>query len=141
MLKLLEFLFSSLYGVLILNGLATLTIFAIAVPYVQKRTVKGIFKKLTGSKGGKLAVDGKIDKAILTRAVNDLLSPENPAGAILMFFPSVSSYLKTNPASVIGFVRLLDNMGNLAQFKENMSKMNSKPEALNTNYNDYTKYK
>ena len=108
---------------------------------IQKRTVKGIFKKLNGSKGGKLAVDGKIDKAILTRAVNDLLSPENPAGAILMFFPSVSSYLKTNPASVIGFVRLLDNMGNLAQFKENMSKMNSKPETLNTNYNDYTKYK
>ena len=140
MLKLLDFLFNSLYGVLFVNGLATLTIIALAVPIVQKRTVKGIFKRLNGQKGGKLAVDGKVDKAILTRAVNDLLSPENPAGAILMFFPSVSSYLKTNPASVIGFIRLLDNMGNLAQFKETMANMSAKPDTLNT-VNDYSKYK
>ena len=140
MLKLLDFLFNSLYGVLFVTGLATLTIIALAVPIVQKRTVKGIFKRLNGQKGGKLAVDGKVDKAILTRAVNDLLSPENPAGAILMFFPSVSSYLKTNPASVIGFIRLLDNMGNLAQFKETMANMSAKPDTLNT-VNDYSKYK
>jgi hypothetical protein len=140
LLSLFEFLFSSSYGLVLLSSVTSLTIFAIAVPFLQKRTVKGLFKRLNGAKGGKLAVDGKVDRAILTRAVNDLLSPENPAGAILMFFPSVSAYLKTNPQSVVGFVRLLDNIGNLAQFKETMTKLNSKPENLN-NINDYNKYR
>ena len=141
MLKLLDFIFNSLYGVLFVNGLVTLTIIAFAVPFVQKRTVKGIFKRLNGQKGGKLAVDGKVDKAILTRAVNDLLSPENPAGAILAFFPSVSSYLKDNPNSVVGFIRLLDNMGNLAQLKETMTQLSQTPKDINNPNYDYSKYK
>ena len=138
----LEFLFNySLGGIILINSLVTLTIFFVAVPAMQKRTVKGIFKRMNGQKGGKLAVDGKIDKAILTRAVADILSPENPAGAVLQFFPSVSSYLITNPQSVVGFIRLLDNMGNLANIKETMSQLNKNPKDINNPNYDYSKYR
>ena len=140
MLKLLDFIFNSLYGVLFVNGLATLTIIALVVPIVQKRTVKGIFKRLNGQKGGKLAVDGKVDKAILTRAVNDLLSPENPAGLILGYFPSVSTYLKQNPESVIGAIRLMDNLQGLGGIMAKAQKNQGKPTNINS-YDDYTKYK
>ena len=138
----LEFLFNySLGGIILINSLVTLTIFLVAVPAMQKRTVKGIFKRMNGQKGGKLAVDGKIDKAILTRAVADILSPENPSGAVLQFFTSVSSYLKTNPQSVVGFIRLLDNMGNLANIKETMSQLNKNPKDINNPNYDYSKYR
>lgn len=136
----LEILYTSLAGILALQiglSLATVLLF---VPFVQKRTIKTAFKRLNSSKGGQMAVSGKIDKALLKRAVDDLLSPDNPAGAILGLFPGVSIYLKQNPASVVGVVRMLDQFQNLGSFMGKMGKINRKPADLN-NYNSYQDYK
>lgn len=95
-------------------------------------------KRISGSKGGLKAVDGKIDKALLTRAVMDITSPESPTGAVLQFFPSMSSYMKTNPSSIIGFIRLLDNIGNIANLKNNLKTLQeSKEPNAQLDYNKY----
>jgi uncharacterized protein YneF (UPF0154 family) len=136
----LDFLFTSIYSIIALNIGISLGVLLIGVPYIQKKTIKTAFKRLNSSKGGLKAIDGKIDKALLTRAVNDLLSPENPAGLILGYFPSVSTYLKQNPESVIGAIRLMDNLQGLGGIMAKAQKNQGKPTNINS-YDDYTKYK
>ena len=136
----LEFLFTSIYGVIALNIGISLGVLLIGVPYIQKKTIKTAFKRLNSSKGGLKAVDGKVDKALLNRAVNDLLSPENPAGAILSFFPSVSTYLKSKPESVVGVIRMMDNLQGLGGIMAN-AKQNRSNSANINRYDDYNKYK
>ena len=111
----------------------------IIVPYLQKRTVKKTMKRINGSKGGLKAVDGKIDKALLRRAVNDITDTSNPSGALLQFFPSMTGYLKENPSSVVGFIRLVDNIGNLGNLKNLM--MNPTGTKQPDPQLDYNKYR
>jgi len=109
----------------------------LGLPYLTKRTTKIMWRKLYGSKGGRLAVDGKVDKAILDRAVKDLMSNENPIGIMLNFFPSVKEYLKTNPSSVIGFIKLLDNVGNLTNLQKNLAGLEKNPSKVNFINSEY----
>ena len=109
----------------------------LGLPYLTKRTTKIMWRKLYGSKGRRLAVDGKVDKAILDRAVKDLMSNENPIGIMLNFFPSVKEYLKTNPSSVIGFIKLLDNVGNLTNLQKNLAGLEKNPSKVNFINSEY----
>lgn len=116
----------------------TLFSLVIFVPYIIKRTTKQLFKKLASSKGQKMSADIRLDESLLKDIVKDLTSPSNPIGAMLSFSPTLTNSLKQNPKKVIGFIKLIDNVGNLANLQKNLGQV--APAKAGENF-DYSKYK
>ena len=116
----------------------TLVSLLIFVPYIIKRTTKQLFKKLASSKGQKMSADIRLDESLLKDIVKDLTSPSNPIGAMLSFSPTLTNSLKQNPKKVIGFIKLIDNVGNLANLQKNLGQVS--PAKPGENF-DYSKYK
>lgn len=116
----------------------TLFSLVIFVPYIIKRTTKQLFKKLAGAKGQKMSADIRLDESLLKDIVKDLTAPNNPLGVVLSFSPTLTNSLKQNPKKVIGFIKLLDSIGSIANLQKNLGQV--APAKAGENF-DYSKYK
>jgi len=120
------------------SALMTFITLIIFIPYIIKRTTKQLFKKMTSSKGQKIGVDMKLDESLLKDIVKDLTAPNNPIGALLSFSPTLTNSLKQNPKKVVGLIKLIDNVGSLANLQKNLNQ--TAPNKANEPF-DYSKYK